>query len=106
VTNDLDTLLIALYVEIDDESGGGRCMGRPPLLSDSELVCLAVAQALEGVAIRVAQRILAMASAIWSLSKLADRLVQRHVVPESSRYATSRSTLTTSITTAVTPWMP
>jgi hypothetical protein len=40
--------LTALYVKIDDEIGGTRCMGRPPLLSDSELVCLAVAQALLG----------------------------------------------------------
>ncbi|MCT9935433.1 IS982 family transposase [Planotetraspora sp. A-T 1434] len=37
-----------MYVKIDDEIGGTRCMGRPPLLSDSELVCLAVAQALLG----------------------------------------------------------
>jgi hypothetical protein len=48
VTQDLNTLLTALYVKIDDEIGGTRCMGRPPLLSDSELVCLAVAQALLG----------------------------------------------------------
>jgi hypothetical protein len=38
----------ALYVKIDDELGGSRWMGRPPLLSDSELICLAVAQALLG----------------------------------------------------------
>jgi len=48
VTTDLNTLLTALYVKIDDEIGGTRWMGRPPLLSDSELVCLAVAQALLG----------------------------------------------------------
>jgi len=48
VTTDLNTLLTALYVKIDDELGGTRWMGRPPLLSDSELVCLAVAQALLG----------------------------------------------------------
>jgi hypothetical protein len=46
VTQDLNTLLTALYVKIDDEIGGTRWMGRPPLLTDSELVCLAVAQAL------------------------------------------------------------
>jgi hypothetical protein len=40
--------LTALYVKIDDEIGGTRWMGRPPRLSDSELVCLAVAQALLG----------------------------------------------------------
>jgi hypothetical protein len=48
VTTDLDTLLTALYVKVDDQIGGVRCLGRPPLLSDSELVCLAVAQALLG----------------------------------------------------------
>ncbi|AUY52743.1 IS982 family transposase [Streptomyces sp. CB01881] len=48
MTTDLDTLLTALYVKIDDEIGGTRWLGRPPLLSDSELVCLAVAQALLG----------------------------------------------------------
>ncbi|MFF8029622.1 IS982 family transposase [Streptomyces sp. NPDC007896] len=40
----------ALYVKVDDEVGTSRCLGRPPLLSDSELVCLAVAQALLGFA--------------------------------------------------------
>jgi hypothetical protein len=46
VTQDLNTLLTALYVKIDDEITGLRRFGRPPLLSDSELVCLAVAQSL------------------------------------------------------------
>lgn len=44
VTNDLNTLLTALYVKIDDELETGRRMGRPPQLTDSELVTLAVAQ--------------------------------------------------------------
>jgi hypothetical protein len=48
VTTDLNTLVTALYVKIDDEIGGSRCVGRPPRLSDSELVCLAVAQAVLG----------------------------------------------------------
>jgi hypothetical protein len=49
VTNDaLDTLVTALYVKIDDELQEVRWMGRPPHLTDSELVCLAVAQALLG----------------------------------------------------------
>ena len=48
MTQDLNTLLTALYVKIDDEIGGARWRGRPPLLTDSELVCLAVAQALLG----------------------------------------------------------
>jgi hypothetical protein len=48
VTNNLETLLTALYVKIDDELGGPRWTGRPPVLTDSELVCVAVAQALLG----------------------------------------------------------
>jgi hypothetical protein len=44
----LDALITRLYVKIDDEIGGTRWLGRPPRLSDSELVCLAVAQALLG----------------------------------------------------------
>jgi len=40
--------LTALYVKIDDQIAGVRCLGRPPKLSDSELICLAVAQALLG----------------------------------------------------------
>jgi hypothetical protein len=48
VTNDIETLITALYVKIDDELGGPRWLGRPPVLTDSELVCLAAAQALLG----------------------------------------------------------
>ena len=48
MTTDLSTLLTSLYVKIDDEIGGTRRLGGPPLLSDSELVCLAVAQSLLG----------------------------------------------------------
>ena len=49
---DLDTLLIALYVELVDHiiPGGGvrtrRGPGRPQLVTDAEIVCLAVAQVL------------------------------------------------------------
>ena len=50
MTSDLDTLLTALYVKIDDEIGDTRWLGRPPRLTDSELVCLAVAQAMLGFA--------------------------------------------------------
>ncbi|MFF3160090.1 hypothetical protein [Streptomyces sp. NPDC057910] len=45
---DLDALLTALYVKIDDELEVERWTGRPPQLSDAELVTLAVAQALLG----------------------------------------------------------
>ncbi|GAX57943.1 IS982 family transposase [Streptomyces olivochromogenes] len=48
MTNDLDTLLTALYVKVDDELEASRWMGRPPQLTDAELVTLAVAQALLG----------------------------------------------------------
>jgi hypothetical protein len=47
---DLDTLVIARYVTIDELLGPRRGPGRPPKLSDAELVCLAVAQVLLGVA--------------------------------------------------------
>ena len=48
---ELDTLIVALYVQIDDllqELGVRPGPGRPPRLSDSELVCLSVAQVLLG----------------------------------------------------------
>ena len=51
MTADLDTLLIALYVELTDRiipcCGFTRSgPGKPPQVSDAELVCLAVAQVL------------------------------------------------------------
>ena len=50
MTPDLDTLLTALYVEIDDHviPSGRRGRGQPKKLSDAELVCLATAQVLLG----------------------------------------------------------
>lgn len=48
MTQDLNTLLTALDVKIDDELGGPRWMGRPPVLTDSELVRAAVAQSMLG----------------------------------------------------------
>jgi hypothetical protein len=50
VKTDLDTLLITLYVVVDDHvvPAEARRPGRPKRLSDSELVCLAVAQVLLG----------------------------------------------------------
>jgi hypothetical protein len=56
VTNNLDTLLTALYVHLEDRVlpalGWSRQHrpGRKPRLSDAELVCLAVAQQLLGIA--------------------------------------------------------
>jgi len=49
VTTDLNTLLTALYVKIDDWLGRPRRVGRPARLSDAELLTIAVAQALLGV---------------------------------------------------------
>jgi hypothetical protein len=51
VIADLDTLLIALYVELTDRiipsrKAGSRRLGRPLEVTDAELVCLAVAQVL------------------------------------------------------------
>jgi hypothetical protein len=48
VRADLDTLVIALYVTIDELLGRRRGPGRRPTLSDAELICLAVAQVLLG----------------------------------------------------------
>jgi Transposase DDE domain len=48
VRADLDTLVVALYVTIDDLFGPRPGPGRKPKLSDAELVCLAVAQVLLG----------------------------------------------------------
>ena len=50
---DLDTLLTALYVELTDRiipalGLGRRGPGKPPEVTDAELVCLAVAQVLLG----------------------------------------------------------
>jgi hypothetical protein len=49
VTTNLNTLLTALYVKIDDHLGRRTRTGRPPKLSDAELLTLAVAQVLLGV---------------------------------------------------------
>jgi hypothetical protein len=45
---DLDTLVVALYVMVDDLLGPRTGPGRRPKLSDAELVCLAVSQVLLG----------------------------------------------------------
>lgn len=48
MTTSLDALLAALYVFIDDHVTPRRRIGRPPKLTDAELLCLAVAQVLLG----------------------------------------------------------
>ena len=56
MTNDLETLLTALYVDLEDRVlpavGWSRAhrRGRKPALSDAELICLVVAQQLLGIA--------------------------------------------------------
>ena len=49
MTTDLNTLLTALYVRIDDYLAGHVRAGRRPRLTDSELLTLAAAQVLLGV---------------------------------------------------------
>ena len=49
MTTDLNTLLTGLYVKIDEYLGRPTRAGRPPRLSDAELLTLAVAQVLLGV---------------------------------------------------------
>nr|BFE79379.1 hypothetical protein GCM10020093_019800 [Planobispora longispora] len=52
MTTDLNTLLITLYVRIDDwlrAPGRPARLGRPPRLTDAELLTLAIAQALLGI---------------------------------------------------------
>src|SRR5439155_12338418 len=46
VSADLDALLTCLYVLVDDLLPARRRFGRPPRISDSELICLAIAQVL------------------------------------------------------------
>ena len=84
MTADLDTLLTALYVELTDRiiplrGPGRRGPGRPPDVTDAELACLAVAQALlrcdglerhggripAGLWTRIIQRLLALNACIW-----------------------------------------
>ncbi|QLH22625.1 IS982 family transposase [Streptomyces sp. Rer75] len=48
MTTNLETLATALYVKIDDALAGTRRWGRPPRLTDAELLTLAVMQALLG----------------------------------------------------------
>ncbi|MEZ0074926.1 hypothetical protein [Planotetraspora sp. GP83] len=49
MTIDINTLLTALYVKIDDWLGKAPRIGRPPKLTEAELLTLAVAQALLGI---------------------------------------------------------
>ncbi|MGW4412825.1 IS982 family transposase [Nonomuraea sp. NPDC004702] len=49
MTNDLNTLLTALYGKLDDWLGESPRPGRPPRLTDAELLTLAVAQVLLGL---------------------------------------------------------
>jgi hypothetical protein len=49
VTTDLNTLLTALYVKIDDYLGDRTRTCRPPKLSDAELLTLAAAQVMLGI---------------------------------------------------------
>ncbi|MER8089397.1 hypothetical protein ACFVZR_34835 [Streptomyces sp. NPDC058316] len=52
MTNELDILLTAPYVKVDDELEVERWMGCPPQLSDAELVTLTLAQAIARLPLR------------------------------------------------------
>lgn len=70
----LDALVIALYVQIDDFLGPRhRGPGRPPALTDAELICLAVAQVLLGLPND--RQFLALAR--WRLGHLFPRLIDQ-----------------------------
>jgi len=70
----LDALIVGLYVEIDDFLGPRhRGPGRPPKLSDAELICLAVAQVLLGMPND--RQFLALAR--WRLGHLFPRLIDQ-----------------------------
>jgi hypothetical protein len=69
----LDALVIALYVEIDDFLEPRLGPGRPPKLSDSELITLAVAQVLLGMPND--RQFLALAR--WRLGHLFPRLIDQ-----------------------------
>jgi hypothetical protein len=69
----LDALVIALYVQIDDFLEPRRGPGRPPKLTDSELITLAVAQVLLGMPND--RQFLALAK--WRLGHLFPRLIDQ-----------------------------
>ena len=70
----LDALVIALYVQIDDFLGPRhRGVGRPPKLTDSELITLAVAQVF--LAIPNDRQFLALAR--WRLAHLFPSLIDQ-----------------------------
>lgn len=70
----LDTLVCGLYVCIDDFLGPRpRRAGRPPKLTDSELICLAVAQVLLGMPND--RQFLALAK--WRLGHLFPELIDQ-----------------------------
>jgi hypothetical protein len=70
----LDALVVGLYVQIDDFLGPRRAgPGRPPKLTDSELITLAVAQVLLGMPND--RQFLALAR--WRLGHLFPRLIDQ-----------------------------
>jgi hypothetical protein len=69
----LDALVIALYVQIDDFLEPRRGPGRPPKLTDSELITLAVAQVLLGMPND--RQFLALAR--WRLGHLFPQLIDQ-----------------------------
>jgi hypothetical protein len=74
VTTDLNTLLTGLYVKIDEYLGRPARIGRPPRLTDAELLTLAVAQVLLGV----------RSEARWLLAQPGDQSTP-HPIPDRLR---------------------
>jgi hypothetical protein len=76
IATDLDTLLIALYVELTDRiipssGNAGRRLGRPPEVTDAELACLAAPDVTHGEpAWRLAWRATGV-SAVLALSRVS-----------------------------------
>jgi hypothetical protein len=80
VVADLDTLLIALYVELTDRSipslGFARSgPGQRPAVTDAELVCLAVAQ-------EQAQKVAVAEQAVGAMSSRARRGLRYQAIGE------------------------
>lgn len=70
----LDALIVGLYVQIDDFLGPRHCgRGRPPKLTDAELITLAVAQVLLGMPND--RQFLALAR--WRLAHLFPELIDQ-----------------------------
>ena len=81
VTTDLNTLLTALYVKIDDWLGRPRRSGRPPRLSDAELLTLAGWSGIERPGDQLADRLQMFAVAGGLPARLRDMGIPQDDLP-------------------------